>query len=686
MASRQRRVDTPMVESQAACLSADRGVAWRCALRNPLLSVTLGCLVLSSLGCPKAEEHTEAASATVPSRAWLEGELPPSVHEGLPVKGGSLTVRITSDPPSLNPNTTEDLWADRLIVGSVEEALVRVDEKDAPRYRVVPALAESWEVSPDGRVYTFKLRHGVRFHDGTPLTAHDVVATIDRIMDERVRAMQMRIYFANLDRADKTLDGKGYKALDDFTVRIAYQKPYFMTLTSLADVPVQPRHLLYVEGTTVSGSTANELKLQPGQAARFTPGAPLLVSSAGKKGQFESRNVVAVNDEGVTLDRALPIKPGAGTHVEVDLNNDPVMLRNPIGSGPWKFLRWLPSDRIEFVRNDDYWGEKPHLDRLVIRVVPNHTVATQLFERGEFDVMTEIQPAVWEEMQTTPRWVKDYNRVRYFWNNYSWIGWNERRPFFKERQVRQAMTYLFDRESFLKNALKNLEKPTTCPFFYQSPGCDPALLPYPYDPDKGRRLLDAAGWIDHDGDGIRDKDGVPFRFTFLMTENSVMLAKLTPVLKEALHKVGVEMDIAKVEWGVFMERLRDGDFDACSLLWGEKVPEIDPRQVWHSSQINGGSNYIAYRNREVDDLIDKLTTELDAEKRYVEMRRMHQILSDEQPYTWLYVRPRLEAISRRIKGLTPTVGFYDFSDAWVDPSWQAADGAVAGASSGAGPR
>ncbi len=640
--------------------------------------LSLVLAVLLAAGCPKSgEKAPPPAPQPEVDHAWADGVLPPAAFEGTPVKGGALTVRITSDPPSLNTILTEDLWGDRIVVGAVQEALVRIDESNAAPsgagsapYRIAPALAESWDVSPDGRVYTFKLRHGVKFHDGSAFTAQDVVATMDRLMDERIRAMQMRIYFAELDRSDKSLDGKGYKALDDFTFRIAYKKPYFLTLMSLADVPIQPRHLVFVEGTTVAGSTATELKLQPGQAARFKAGAPILVPVPGKKGQLDSRNVARVNGDAVLLDRALATKPAPGTRIEVDYNDDPVMLGNPIGTGPWKFVRWNRNESIELARNDDYWGKKPNVERLIYRVVPNHTVATNLFERGEFDVMTEIQPAVWVDMGKNPRWVTDYWRVRFFWNNYSWIGWNERRPFFKDRQVRQAMTYLFDRDTFLKNALKNLELPTTCPFFYESPGCDPKLSPYPYDPDKGRKLLDAAGWVDHDGDGILDKDGVPFRFTFLMTESSVMLAKLTPVLKEALRKVGIEMDIAKVEWAVFTERLRDGDFDACSLLWGDKVPEIDPRQVWHSSQANGGSNYIAYRNPEVDDLIDRLTTELDDEKRFAEMRQMHDILYEDQPYVWMYVRPRLEAISKRVKNLHPTLAFYDFDDAWIDPSWR----------------
>lgn len=685
-----RRVDTPQrrvlpagTSRAVACL---RPRSRRCPVKKLALALALAVAALAvsaALGCKRndaAGAPSEAPQpAAVPDREWQDGILPPAALEGTPVPGGTLRVRIHADPPSLNLITHSDLWVARLIVGPVQEGLLRINEKDAPRFRPMPALAESWERSKDGRVYTFKLRRNVRFHDGSPFTAHDVVATFDRIMDERVRSMHLRSAFADLDRGDKSLAGKGYKALDDHTFRVAYTKPYFMVLYQLSDVPIQPKHLIQVAGTTVTGSTDAVIKLQPGHAARFKVGQPVFVPVRTGAGPNETRTVQAVGPDAITLDRALAgTPPGAGATVEVDYNNDPAMLRAPIGTGPFKFVRWEPDKLIELSRNDDYWGAKAHLDKVAIRVVANHTVATQLFERGEFDVMTEIQPTVWVDMNKTARWVTDYHRVRFFYFNYSWIGWNERRPFFKDERVRQAMTYLYDRAGFLKNALKGLEKPTTCPYYFDHPGCDPALKPYPYDPQKATALLDEAGWKDSNGDGVRDKDNVPFRFTFLMPENSVTLTKLTPVLKEAYRKAGIDMEIAKVEWAVFTERLRDGDFDACSLLWGDTHTESDPRQIWHSSQIGGGSNYIAYKNAEVDALIEKATAELDDDKRNASFRRIHQVLHEEQPYTWMFVRGRLEAIHRKVKNLPPTIVFYDFAGAYIDPTWKPLDAAAQG--------
>jgi peptide/nickel transport system substrate-binding protein len=505
--------------------------------------------------------------------------------------GGTLVVRLFEEPPSLDKLTDSSLVADWMLERNVLQAMAEPDASKHPDYPLKPVLAERWEISPDGRQFTFHLRHGVLWHDGQPFSGKDVVATVDKIRDPKVRALHLRELFEDLESI-------GTSPGDDYTVIARYRKPYFLAFRALATLSIYPKHVLDVAG---------------------------------------------------------------------DLLQHPIH-RAPVGTGPFKFVQWETGNRIVFARNDSYWGEKPHLDQIVFRIVEDATVAFQLLARHEFDLFLSLTPQQWsKDFPATPGLAGQYELIKFYPPNYNWLGWNEERPFFADRRVRLAMTYLLDREGLRKNILFGLDRPTTCHFYPESSACDQTLAPRPYDPARGAALLDEAGWIDHDGDGIRDKDGVPFRFTFLMNANSTFLARLAPYLQQELAKVGVQMEIKKVDWAVYTELLRLHQFDAASLRWNNNDVVEDAYQVWHSSQIKDGSNYISFRNPRVDQILEEARATLDDARRDALYREMGRILYEEEPYTFLYSRPTLDAAAKRVHGLKPSVTWYDLEDVWVDP-------------------
>jgi peptide/nickel transport system substrate-binding protein len=163
-------------------------------------------------------------------------------------------------------------------------------------------------------------------------------------------------------------------------------------------------------------------------------------------------------------------------------------------------------------------------------------------------------------------------------------------------------------------------------------------------------LLDQAGWVDHDGDGIRDKDGVKFEFEFLIPNGSETGDKISTILKEELDKVGIRMNIRNTEWAVFTTRLNERKFDAVTLGWSMGV-ETDPYQIWHSSQLEQGSNFVGFSNREADRLIDEARTEFNRDKRIELYRKFSKIVHEEQPYTFLFCRKSTVALNKRFKGV-----------------------------------
>lgn len=349
-----------------------------------------------------------------------------------------------------------------------------------------------------------------------------------------------------------------------------------------------------------------------------------------------------------------------------DLLHDPLH-RAPVGTGPFRFEEWKSGDRISFVRNEDYWGRKAWLDRVVYRVVLDPAVGFQLLKQGEFGLYLQLQPQQWLRDLEAAGLRGKLRRIKFFNPNYNWIGWNEQRPWFSDARVRQAMNYAIDTEGVRRSFLFGLDRPTTCHFYLESSACDRTLRPRPHDPARAAKLLDEAGWTDHDGDGIRDKGGVPFRFTFLMNADSTFLARLTPYMQQELHKLGVEMEVRKVDWALFTQLVEKHDFDAMSLRWGNSDVVQDPYEIWHSSQSKDGSNFVFFDNPAIDGLIETARATLDDARRNELYRKMGRVLYDEAPYTFLYSRPSLDAVRADVRGIRPSVAWYDLQDVWLAP-------------------
>ncbi|MEW5741798.1 MAG: ABC transporter substrate-binding protein [Myxococcota bacterium] len=556
-----------------------------------LLAGLLSCLFLGGCACQKKPAGVDSGVAiAAPAPDWLAGKLPPPRADETPRKGGAFTLRVNIEPAGLtrlHDQMAEGTMA-RLTVGPIYETLGRVDPK-APDGPLLPLLAERWEESDDHLTLTVRLRQGVRFHDGTPLTAKDFKAVVDVIQDPKNATAAMRNYLADLSSVTTP---------DELTLVVKWKRPYFL-------------------------------------ANRTFLGSIFAMPARALSGDFDT----------------LPIH------------------RAPIGTGPFRFEKWEAGAAMTYVRNEGYWGRKAWVDRVVVRFVKDETVAAQLWERGEFDLMTRIPPTVWRAVETPSeanRWaIEGYQRSLFLENTYTWIGWNERRPFFTDARVRRALAMLYPREQVAKLVDLGLEPPTTCPYYASSESCDPSITPIPNDVDGARRLLDEAGWQDSDGDGVREKDGVPLRFTFLATTYSVKMGKLLPLFQEALRKGGVAADIERIDPGAYSSRVRARDFDVITMSWSSTDAVQDVFQIFHSSQAQEGSNSVGYANPEVDALLEQIRTEFDPKARAALERQVHRKLFDDQVYLFLSLRPQLDAVKNRVRGLAPSVAWYRLQDVWL---------------------
>jgi len=326
---------------------------------------------------------------------------------------------------------------------------------------------------------------------------------------------------------------------------------------------------------------------------------------------------------------------------------------NPVGTGPYVFEKWDVGRQIILRRNDNYWGPKPKIKKLVFPFITNSTAELQSLLAGKTDYIRPV-PDQFAEKSNDENFKKDFYCLSY-WDagntGYFWIGWNEARPFFADRKVRLAMTYLVDRESIIKHILRNPEaRIPTGNFYIYGKQTDPNIKPWPYDPEKAKQLLDEAGWIDHDGDGIRDKNGVSFRFKYTIAADLALHEQIAKLVKDAAASAGIEVLLDPYEWSVFTQKVHNREFDAVSMAWGGNVEE-DPYQIWHSSQRQNGSNYVNFNNPQADALIEQARQTLDSDKRNELYHQFHRILHEEQPYTFIYTRPEQRFLDKRFQNV-----------------------------------
>ncbi len=350
------------------------------------------------------------------------------------------------------------------------------------------------------------------------------------------------------------------------------------------------------------------------------------------------------------------------------LNNHP-NARKPVGSGPYVFENWDTGQEIVIARNDNYWGETPLLDKRVYRFILEDNAAFQVLERHEIDMM-EVPPQIWTTRANTPRFEAEFHKlvpdspVPGYLSRYNYIGWNMRKPQFEDKRVRRALALLFDTDLIIETVWSGLGTPISGSAFHKGPDYNPEVKPVGFDPERAAELLTEAGWVDADKDGIREKDGVPFKFELGFAAGVSEYLQLGNVYQDELRRAGIDVSLNPMEWATFQERLHKRSFDAAMLAW-LTVPVSDPYQLFHSSQAENGSNYPGLKNDEIDRIIEEARVTFDDEERNKLYHRYHEILADEQPYNFLYSRPGLIAVDNRFQDTIVHKGGIDPLEWWV---------------------
>jgi peptide/nickel transport system substrate-binding protein len=327
------------------------------------------------------------------------------------------------------------------------------------------------------------------------------------------------------------------------------------------------------------------------------------------------------------------------------------MTRNPIGSGPFKFVSAEQDKEVIIERNDNYWGAKPRLARVRFAVVPDPTTRALELRKGSADA--EINAITSDTIVALER-ESNLQIERAPGTVLSYLAFNMRDPVLHDVRVRQAIAYAIDRGPLLQYIWRGFAQPALSILPPQSWAYDADVAAYPHDPEKARQMLDAAGYP--------LRDGVRFHLTMkTSTEESTRL--LAAVLQQQLRDVGVALDIRTFEFATFFADVTSGAFQLYSLRWigGNQDPDIF-ELCFHSNRFPPkGANRGFYSNPRIDQLVDEGRRQPDQNVRKQLYAEVQQILAQDEPYIDLWYYDNVLVHTRRVKNLTLNpAGNYDF--------------------------
>jgi peptide/nickel transport system substrate-binding protein len=458
-----------------------------------------------------------------------------------------LVVGQIAEPKSLDPAAVTAVNDFRILM-NLYDGLVRY--KDGA-LEVEPALARSWKISPDNLTYTFALRDGVKFHDGSDFTADAVKFDFDRMLDEKspfhdTGPFPLAFFFSAV---------KEVKALDPLTVEFDLKEPYAPFLSNLA----------YPTGLIVS---------------------PDAIKKYGKE-----------------------------------------IGRHPSGTGAFVFKEWESNSKVVLERNPAYWAGAPKLDAVVFRPITDANTRVAEMLSGGIDLMVEVPPDALGQFKDGARYQIFQQAGPHVW----FLILNAKEPPFNDKRMRQAVNYAVNKKAIADNILQGTAEvaagPTPPAFAWAH---NDALTPYPYDPEKAKGLIKAAGY-----------DGKPL--TLYVTEGGSGMLDPVPMgtaIQADLAAVGLKVNIETYEWNTFLGKVNpglEGKANLAEMAWMTNDPDTLPYLALRTGAWpdKGGFNSGYYSNPEVDKLLEGARQSTDQAERAKLYKKMQEIVHDDAP--WLFV-------------------------------------------------
>jgi peptide/nickel transport system substrate-binding protein len=335
---------------------------------------------------------------------------------------------------------------------------------------------------------------------------------------------------------------------------------------------------------------------------------------------------------------------------------------HPIGCGPFRFVSQDPGQRVVLEAFDKYWGGRPAMDRMIIKIVSTERTGYEALLLRDLD-MLPVTPDLWRESLTSPD-AKRLARFVYYRLNGWRADWNQEAatPYFHDKRVRRALLLALDRKRFAETVSAGLARPGVSSYPQESPWADPSIQPIPFDTAESSRLLDEAGWRRPTSEGVRAKGGRPFEFTLLFAAGPQELAdRIAAWMQQSYADVGIKMKIEKIAPDVFRQRRKTHAFDAAiATVVFDATP--DRFDLYHSTARDGGYNVGGFSDAEVDRLLEQGRATVDPSARREIYYTLQKRLDDLQPVSFLFQFASANLYDPDLEGIvTSPVGLFSFA-------------------------
>ena len=315
--------------------------------------------------------------------------------------------------------------------------------------------------------------------------------------------------------------------------------------------------------------------------------------------------------------------------------------KNPIGSGQYRFVRWIPRAAVELAADTTNYRGAPKLSRLVWSLAPDFNAALTRFLSGETDLFPQLRPENLAEVAKHPELkLQSYHALAYMFLQFNLrdpANHDRPHPIFGNRELRRALTMATDRAALVKSVFDTLALPAVGPTLRVYPTTDPNLQQIAYDLPKARQLLDSLGWRVTTSDSMRTRNGRPLRFSITVPGTSQVRVQLAVLLQEQFRRAGVQADIERLEFPVVVERDRKRAFDATLGQWNTQPSPGAVRGSWGTagSRSASGNNYGSYENPVFDAYVDSALNSFDLGKRRSYFTTAYQTIIRDAPAIWL---------------------------------------------------
>ena len=527
----------------------------------------------------------KGAAATAGAVALTGHGLRTLAQDAEPTPGGTFLIGMEAESDVLDPHVACCGLTYR-VNSQLYEGLVAEDLtlKDVPFPPLIPRLAESYEVSPDGTTYTFKLRPNVAFHDGTPWNADAAKYNFDRIANPEAPHFNQK---ANAFCHYAVQFITSTEVVDPMTFRITMSQPFndFLRLTTMSC----------------------------GEVVMISP-------EAHKR----------LGDDGIA--------------------------NQAVGTGPFKFVERVMGEKIVMERNEAYHGQKPYLDRLIWRPLPDATARVAALERGDIDFLMVPHPDSVPQLRDKG-FIVDTQEYPHVW----YISLNMREPILQDVRVRRALHMAIDKEGMAADLLQGVAQransllPPRCPAF------DPNFQGYPYDPEQAKALLAEA----------RVAEGTEIVYqTSVSGSGQISPVPMMEWIQQDYAKIGLKLRIESYEWLAYLREWGAGSKPGTHALqqsWGMSANYWLGMVTHSKNQAPNGSNTGWYANPDVDGLIDRAIAAVTEEESIALWRQAHQLIMDDAAIIPVVHDLNPMVYHDRVKGfILPPEWWFTFSTVWLE--------------------